>query len=37
MAAGVAHDFNNLLTSILGNASLALLEKSNRAPRPTPT
>jgi len=26
MAAGVAHDFNNLLTSILGNASLALLD-----------
>ena len=26
LAGGIAHDFNNLLTSILGNASLALLE-----------
>jgi PAS domain S-box-containing protein len=25
LAAGVAHDFNNLLTSIMGNASLALI------------
>ncbi|GEM_PF-567433 len=26
LAGGVAHDFNNLLTSVLGNASLALLD-----------
>ena len=26
LAGGVAHDFNNLLTSILGNASLAILD-----------
>ncbi len=28
LAGGIAHDFNNLLTAILGNASLALMERN---------
>lgn len=32
LAGGVAHDFNNLLTSILGNASLALLRSGGAEP-----
>jgi len=29
MAGGIAHDFNNLLTIIIGNISLALMDKNN--------
>ncbi len=32
LAGGIAHDFNNLLVSMLGNASLALLELAPDAP-----
>ncbi len=32
LAGGIAHDFNNLLVSMLGNASLALLEVAPDAP-----
>lgn len=32
LAGGIAHDFNNLLASIMGNASLALLDLSPMSP-----
>ncbi len=32
LAGGVAHDFNNLLTTVLGNASLALVELPRDSP-----
>ena len=32
LAAGIAHDFNNLLTTVLGNASLALIELPQDSP-----
>jgi PAS domain S-box-containing protein len=32
LAGGIAHDFNNLLASILGNASLALLDLPEESP-----
>ncbi len=32
LAGGIAHDFNNLLMTMLGNASLALLELPNESP-----
>ncbi|HOD46108.1 MAG TPA: response regulator, partial [Opitutaceae bacterium] len=32
LAGGIAHDFNNLLTGILGNLSLARLDKASTAP-----
>jgi signal transduction histidine kinase len=32
LASGIAHDFNNVLTSVLGNASLALVELSESSP-----
>jgi PAS domain S-box-containing protein len=36
LAGGIAHDFNNLLVSILGNASLALLDLSPEAAAKAP-
>jgi signal transduction histidine kinase len=32
LAGGIAHDFNNLLTTVLGNASLALMELPPESP-----
>jgi len=32
LASGIAHDFNNVLTTVLGNASLALVELSEHSP-----
>jgi two-component system cell cycle sensor histidine kinase/response regulator CckA len=35
LAGGIAHDFNNLLTSVMGNASLAVLDMDPTSPAAT--
>lgn len=35
LAGGIAHDFNNLLTSVMGNASLAVLDTDPTSPAAT--